>query len=188
MVSDGAKQYQAHTAAGFKILGKLLRRFEGEGFGGFGWLGRRQLARARGHFEGAHQLSPTGWEGLWGLGKVALLEGEREVAFTRLKEAASGHRESVELFSDLARLGLALDKRGEAELYARTAVDLEPKNSELLADYALVLLATNQVKRAIGVATNACKLNPDNGRNWTVLQLIRRVDKGEEERPESISL
>jgi len=188
MKPDVTKDYRVEIDAGWKNLNKLIPKYELEGLCGMGWFARRRYTRAKGHFVRAYELDPKGWEAVWGLGKIAWLERDVEGAFVYSKEAAVGHRKSSELFSDLVRLALALDKLTEAEMYARAAVELEPRNSELLSDYALVLMVNRHVKRAIGVATNACKLNPDDGRNWDVLQWVRRVDKGEEELPESIAL
>jgi tetratricopeptide (TPR) repeat protein len=187
-MSDGTNDAGEHeTKAGWRALNKLLPKYE-LGEVEPGWLARRRLEAARGHFEAALALDAEGWESLWGMGKLLRIGGAVPGALALLQRAALSHEGSPALYRDLTALALELDRRDDAEEYARAAVALDTQDADMLASYALVLLFNSQVKRALGVATNACKLQPNDSRNWEILQLIRRVDKGEEGPPVSIAL
>jgi Flp pilus assembly protein TadD len=187
-MSDGKNDAcERETKAGWRALNKLLPKYE-LGEVEPGWLARRRIEAARTHFEAALRIEPEGWESLWGMGKLLRIGGDVPAAFALLLRAVSGHDRSPALYRDLTVLALDLDRRDAAEEYARAAVALNTQDADMLASYALVLLFNSQVKRALGVATNACKLQPNDSRNWEILQLIRRVDKGEEGPPVSIAL
>lgn len=178
---------EREAKAGWRALNKLLPKYEQGGVEP-GWLAKRRLDEARRHFEASLAVEPEGWESLWGMGKLLRIGGDVAGGFALLQRAAASHEHSPALYRDLTVLALELERRDDAEGYARAAVALNTEDADMLASYALVLLFNSQVKRALGVATNACKLQPNDSRNWEILQLIRRVDKGEEAPPVSIVL
>ena len=108
------------------------------------------------------------------------------MGFENLQRALALKGNGLEFYIDLTTFALELGHYSEAEQYGRTAVEHNPKDPELLSLYAVALVMNKKSKRALGVATNACKYDANNSRTWSVLDLVKRIDRGEEEIPESI--
>ena len=67
------------------------------------------------------------------------------------------------------------------------AVLLDEKNTGLLANYALALLVAQQPKRALGVITNACRIDPNDGDAHQILIWVKKINHGETECPTKLT-
>ncbi len=177
--------YANENTHGWKRLYKLLPKYE-LGDTTLGLLAKRHFNAAQGHFERALAANELGWESWWGMGKLARMDGRLQVGFENLQRALALKGNGLEFYIDLTTFALELGQYSLAEQYGRTAVEYNPKDSELLSLYAVALAMNKKSKRALGVATNACKYDANNSRTWSVLDLVKRIDRGEEEIPESI--
>ena len=120
------------------------------------------------------------------MGKLDRVGGELAGGFEKLEKAAQLNGDAQELYLDLATFALELGESVKADHYARTVVEQNPKDPDMLSLYAVALVMNKQTKRALGVATNACKFGPNNSRTWEILEFIKRVDQGTEDIPDSI--
>lgn len=185
MSDESLSAYRLENEKGWQSLSKLLPKYE-SGEIALGFLAKRHFKAAIEHFDKAVSINESGWESWWGLGKLDRVIGNLGGAFEKLEKAVELEGNAQELYCDLASYALELGKPSQAEEYARAVVEQFPQDPQMLSLYAMALVMNQQVKRALGVATNACKFGPNDSRTWDVLAYIKRIDKGEEEIPESI--
>jgi len=187
MSDDSNAEYLSENTQGWESLSKLLPKYE-MGEQSLGFLAKRHFKSAIDHFEKAIQLNESGWESWWGLGKLDRVNRQLANGFEKLEKAADLDGDALELYLDLANYALELGESVKADQYARVLVEQSPQDPELLSLYAVALVMNKQTKRALGVATNACKFGPNNSRTWEILEFVKRIDKGQEPVPESIRL
>jgi tetratricopeptide (TPR) repeat protein len=108
----------------------------------------------------AHQpLSP---EGLRILGLAQEAQGKLPLARSTLESAFAGNSKSVDILEDLARVAKAIGDNQGALGYVAHARDLQPENSSLAFEFAVICVRMGLFAEARKALTEALRLEPNN--------------------------
>jgi tetratricopeptide (TPR) repeat protein len=107
-----------------------------------------------------HQpLSP---EGLRILGLAQEAQGKLPLARSTLESAFAGNSKSVDILEDLARVAKAIGDNQGALGYVAHARDLQPENSSLAFEFAVICVRMGLFAEARKALTEALRLEPNN--------------------------
>ena len=188
-VSVGRMSDKSDYAEFFRRGWELIRKLpsaEQRGDKPLGWFAKRHAKAAKELFDKCYAIEPGDSACLWALGKLEQAFGEHEKALAWFEQALAEQHDNLELIREASYSAMVLGKGKQAEELCRTAVDLSPKDQDLMANYALALLLNREGKRALGVATNAFRLNPEEGFSRDVLGYVKKVVDGKEDYPEHL--
>ena len=185
MSQDAEAHYGKLFRKGWKLIRKLPSA-EQRGDKPLGWFEKRHAKAAHEIFTECYALQPDDSACVWALGKLEQVFGAHEKALDWFEKALQSQQDNLELIREASYSAMVLGLGERAEQLCRQTVDLEPNNQDLMANYALALLLNKQGKRALGVATNAFKLNPEEGFCREVLAYAKKVVDGKEDYPERL--
>ncbi|MDP7040226.1 MAG: hypothetical protein QGI45_13785 [Myxococcota bacterium] len=185
MSSEVRTEYAKMFRRGWELIRKLPSA-EQRGDKPLGWFAARHVKAAKELFDKCYVLEPDDSACLWALGKLEQAIANHVNALEWFEKALEQQRDNLELIREASYSAMVLGRGERAEQLCRHAVDLEPNNQDLMANYALALLLNKQGRRALGVATNAFKLNPEEGFCREVLAYAKKVVDGKEDYPEHL--
>tara|TARA_B100000959_G_C14880621_1_gene582387 strand:+ start:238 stop:837 length:600 start_codon:yes stop_codon:yes gene_type:complete len=178
-------EYAKIFRRGWELIRKLPSA-EQRGDKPLGWFAKRHVKAAKELFDKCYALEPDDSACLWALGKLEQAIANHVNALEWFEKALEQQRDNLELIREAAYSAMVLGRAEQSEKLCRQAVDLEPKSPDLMANYALALLLNQEGKRALGVATNAFRLNPEEGFSREVLAYVKKVVDGKEDYPEHL--
>ena len=165
-----------------------LQRKYANGNRALGWLAQKRWQKAQSCIEQALNIDPTGWRALWARGKLLRTIGEHVQAWPLYERALDNSSKDVGLLRDAVAIALY---RGDAQLgqrLAREAIQASPNDPELMCLYGLALTLGGDGRRALGVVTNAWKLDQRRDATMDVMHYIRSIVNGQEPCPECMEV
>jgi len=183
--SEAQTEYGKMFRRGWELIRKLPSA-EQRGDKPLGWFAKRHAKAAKELFDKCYAIDSSDSACLWALGKLDQAFGEHKKALDWFEQALAEERDNLELIREASYSSMVLGQGKRAEELCRIAVDLSPQDQDLMANYALALLLNREGKRALGVATNAFRLNPEEGFSRDVLAYVKKVVDGKEDYPEHL--
>jgi tetratricopeptide (TPR) repeat protein len=139
---------------------------------------QHRLNRATLLFSTVVHFIPTHWPSLWLLGKTAQRLGELEQAFNYFRLASNCNPNHPDVLRETTIASLELGRLQDAVIYGSRAVEIEPGNSGLQANFALALLFSEKIAEAQAVVEQAIKLDPSDGVSKRIGGIIDEVQRG----------
>ncbi len=147
------------------------------------WLVRRRLRKAVGLFEAALEINPSGWQSMWGLGKIYQRLGDHLKASNWFLRARLLEPTNPDVAREASLSTLDLGRTEESLALTEAALVANPRDAGLLANRALALLIAGQVTDARTLAAEAVRRNPKDRISKNALKLIEDVAAGKRRRP-----
>ncbi|MGH9368058.1 MAG: tetratricopeptide repeat protein [Thermoanaerobaculia bacterium] len=187
VMQDGlsAEDVARHDAA-YKEAWRLIRNeilLDGRGLRAPKWLIRRRLHEAIGLFETALEINPSGWQSMWGLGKIYQRLGDHEKALDWFLKARLLESSNPDVAREASISALALGKAEESLVLTEAALAANPRDTGLLANRALALMIAGQLSDARTLAAEAVSRNPKDRASRNALRLVEDVAAGKRRRP-----
>jgi tetratricopeptide (TPR) repeat protein len=151
------------------------------------WLARRRFRRAIGLFESALEINPSGWQSMWGLGKIHQRLGDHAKALDWFLKARLLEPDNPDVAREASICALDSGKVEQALALTEAALVANPTDAGLLANRALALMMAGQLTNARTVAAQAVSRDPKDRVSKNALKLIEDVAAGRRRRPTRVS-
>lgn len=147
------------------------------------WLVRRRLRKAIGLFETALEINPSGWQSMWGLGKIYQRLGDHVKALDWFLKARLLEPNNPDVAREASLSALDLGRAEESLALTEAALVANPSDPGLLANRALALMIAGHLTDARTLAAEAVRRNPRDRISKNALKLVEDVAAGKRRRP-----
>lgn len=130
--------------------------------------------------------APNWWNAQWFLGKGHMALGNYDKAYDAFRRAYAIEKNIEAILRELAGACLELKRFDEAVEIAQAAVSLDPTNAELLGNLSVAFLLAQQLVPARKTIDAATKIDPNDRINQTISRVLREIETGRREQPQSI--
>lgn len=145
-----------------------------------------EVAQAVGMLEKVVAEVPDWWNAQWFLGKAQMGLGRYDKAYEAFRRAYRIETKVEPILRELAGTCLELQRFDEAVEVAQAAVSLDPGNAELLANLAVAFLLAGRLAPARKAIDAAINIMPDDRINQSVSRILREIENGAREQPQSL--
>lgn len=129
---------------------------------------------------------PDWWNAQWFLGKGRMALGRYDQAYEAFRHAYRIEKNIEPILRELAGACLELRRFDEAVEIAQAAVTLDPGHAELLGNLAVAFLLAGKLVPARKAIDAASKIDPNDRINQTISRVLREVETGLREQPQSL--
>ena len=147
---------------------------------------RRRIVRGVEDLLRYQRANTESWQALWIAGKGKQALGDHEGAAELFKRAYD-IKKDVGVAREYALALLELERFDEAEAISRSACDIAPADSSLVANLAVVLLLQAKVKEAEEVASRALRMDESDKVTTALLGAIREIRDGLRPQPTTLA-
>jgi tetratricopeptide (TPR) repeat protein len=130
--------------------------------------------------------APNWWNAQWFLGKGNLALGKYDKAYEAFRRAYTVEKNIEPILRELSGACLELRRFHEAVEIAQAAVSLDPANAELLGNLAVAFLLARQLAPARKTIDAAIKIDPSDRINQTISRVLREIETGDRDQPQSL--
>lgn len=130
--------------------------------------------------------APNWWNAQWFLGKGNLGLGNYEKAYEAFRRAYAVEKNIEPILRELSGACLELRRFDEAVEIAQAAASLDPTNAELLGNLAVAFLLAGKLLPARTTIDAATKIDPNDRINQTISRVLREIETGHREQPQSL--
>jgi Flp pilus assembly protein TadD len=130
--------------------------------------------------------APDWWNAQWFFGKSQMALGNYDEAYEAFRRAYRIEKNVEPILRELAGACLELRRFDEAVEVAQATVVLDPGNAELLGNLAVAFLLAGQLVPARKAIDAATKIDPNDRINLTISRVLREIEIGRREQPQSL--
>jgi tetratricopeptide (TPR) repeat protein len=130
--------------------------------------------------------APDWWNAQWFFGKSQMALGNYDEAYEAFRRAYRIEKNVEPILRELAGACLELRRFDEAVEVAQATVVLDPGNAELLGNLAVAFLLAGQLVPARKAIDAATKIDPNDRINLTISRVLREIETGRREQPQSL--
>jgi Tfp pilus assembly protein PilF len=136
--------------------------------------------------EQALALKPDNYASHWFIGKGYQALGDPQHAYEAFKASWSIHQDNPNVAREYMLTCMSLGHGAEGVTVAERALQLEPENAGLLANYALALLINGQTDHAMEAVGKSLAIDPNDQVTLAVEKTIQEVQSGKRPRPSKL--
>lgn len=128
-------------------------------------------------------LNPQNWAAYWVMGKAYQALGDNQNAYESFKASWGIHKENADVAREYMFECLNLGKGAEGVTLAEQALNLEPNEPGLIANYALALLIDGQFEAAEKQVQRSLQIDNTDKVTKDLQKIIGEVKSGQRPRP-----
>jgi len=146
----------------------------------------KEVSEAAALLEQVTAEAPNWWNAQWFLGKSNLALGNYTKAYEAFRRAYAIEKSVEPILRELAGACLELGRFDEAVEIAQAAISFDPANAELLGNLAVAFLLDRKLVPARKTIDAALKVDPNERINQTISRVLREVETGARQQPQSL--
>jgi tetratricopeptide (TPR) repeat protein len=139
------------------------------------------------YLDAATKINSENWAAFWLKGKAYQALGDSAFAYKEFKKAFDIEKENADVARELMIESLNLGKGEEGVEIGKHALSLEPNNPGLMGNLGLAYLIKGEINNAEDITRKAISLNPQDGINKQILNIINEVKSGKRAQPRKYS-
>jgi tetratricopeptide (TPR) repeat protein len=139
------------------------------------------------YLEAVTKINPENWAAFWLKGKAYQSLEHPQSAYNAFKKAFDIEKENADVARELMIEALNLGKGEEGVKMGKHALSLNPNNTGLMGNLGLAYLINGETDNAEGITRKAISLNPQDGINKQILNIINEVKSGKRAQPRKYS-
>ena len=139
------------------------------------------------YLDAVSRINPDNWAAFWLKGKAYQALGRPQPAYNEFKKAFDIEKENADVARELMIETLNLGKGEEGVEIGKHALSLKPNNPGLMGNLGLAYLINGEINNAEDITRKAISLDPQDGINKQILNIIKEVKSGKRTQPKKYS-